>query len=393
MHTATKMWVSGENPYDAEAYLPRFRIATGDTAATAASAPVLYPPSAYLLLAPWGLLDWDLARYVLVLVNVGALFVLIRTLPFLDPRGPPLSAVIVALLVLGWSPAHTSVAMGQVSLLIAALLAAATLAMTRKRFGWAALMIAVAACLKPQLGILFLVPLLAYGGWRPFLGCCAVGLVLLAVSGLRLTLLGIDWPTEWADAIAGFRREGEGDVGLGSPHRSLLIGLELVFAVLVSSKGWAALGSWVATLAALVWASVRDREARRRGTADPVWLVAVVCVATMLPGYHRFYDAVFVVIPAYWVVLHWPDLRSPGRWLALVGCALFFVLPNSQAVLRLVEAASPALLASGAWAVSLQIHQTWAFVGVLAGLLMLGPRGPAGRGREVAVEVPRRPET
>ncbi|NNF27819.1 MAG: DUF2029 domain-containing protein, partial [Gemmatimonadetes bacterium] len=123
MHTATRMWVAGEDPYDVNAYLSRFRVATGDTAATAASAPVLYPPSAYLLLAPWGFLEWDLARYVLVLINLGALIVLIRTLPYLDSRGPPLSPVLVALLVLGWSPAHTSVAMGQVSLLIGAILA------------------------------------------------------------------------------------------------------------------------------------------------------------------------------------------------------------------------------------------------------------------------------
>ncbi|NNF28896.1 MAG: hypothetical protein HKN73_16850, partial [Gemmatimonadetes bacterium] len=139
---------------------------------------------------------------------------------------------------------------------------------------------------------------------------------------------------------------------------------------------------------ALAMAWVRERAARRRGTADPVWLVALVCVATMLPGYHRFYDAVLVVIPAYWVLLHWRDLKGPGRWLALTGCGLFFVFPNSQAVLRLMEGASPGLLGTGAWAVSLQIHQTWALVVVMAGLLMLGPRDRPGEepGR-VPVEV------
>ncbi|MDH3223391.1 MAG: DUF2029 domain-containing protein [Gemmatimonadota bacterium] len=374
VHTATRMWVAGEDPYDPDAYLPRFRAASGDTAATAGSAPVLYPPSAFLLMAPWGAMTWNVAKYVLFLTNLVAVAALILLLPRLDPRGPPLSAGLVALLVLGWSPLHTSLAMGQVSLLIGALVTAAALALARRRFGWAALGIAVAAAIKPQLGVLFLIPLLAHGGIRPFLACCGLGLALLGAGGLRLTLLGIDWPLEWTEAIGAFRVSGEGNTALGSPHRSLLVGLELVVMAVASSKAVAGLAGWAVTLAVLGGAWVRGRVAGRSGIVDPVWLTAVVCAATLLPGYHRFYDAVLLLIPAYWIALHWRDFGGPGRWLAAGGCAVFFVLPNSQAVLRALEGVLPGLLQSTVWAASLQIHQTWALAAVLVGLLILGPR-------------------
>ena len=383
LHTATSMWVDGEDPYDPGLYMPRFREASGDTAATAESAPALYPPSAYLILAPWGVLPWNLAKYVLLLANLAGLLVLMRTLPWMDGRGPPLSAAVVGLLVLGWSPVHTSLAMGQVTILIGALVAAAAAAMARGRVGLAAIAIALAACLKPQLGVLFLLPLLVYGGFRAFLLCCLVGLALLGTGGLRFTLLGIDWPLEWVEAVGEFRLSGEGDTALGSQHRILLLGLELVVAAVVPSKSLAALASWGVALGAMVWAWVRVRA----GTTDRVWLTVIVCVATLLPGYHRFYDAVLLLIPAYWLVHHWGGLRGGARWVAAGGCAVFFVLPNSQAMLRRFEEATPGLLHSELWAFTVQIHHTWALVALLAGLLLLGPREgpPQARGDDRGV--------
>lgn len=142
----------------------------------------LYPPAWHLALAPLGLLSFSAAYLAFSAVSLGAFAAAVRPLAAPLPGGAALVLAAPAVLI--------ALMLGNNSLLWSAGLAAALGALASGRAAPAGLIIALLT-VKPQLGLLVPVALVAAGHWRAFLWATAGTLALLVVSTL---VMG---PTYW----------------------------------------------------------------------------------------------------------------------------------------------------------------------------------------------------
>ena len=165
--------------------------------------PFAYPPSALLLLHPLTLLDYDTAKLVWHVLSFAALAIA------LDGWKHPLRV-----LALAAAPAFLiNVAFGQNGFWTAAFLAGALLR-CRTAPLTAGILLALAT-VKPQLGLLVPVLLVALGAWRAIaFGVAATGLLV----GVSLALHGLAPWIAWLDGLQAFALETVRQIDHLIPH-------------------------------------------------------------------------------------------------------------------------------------------------------------------------------
>ena len=150
---------------------------------TTAWMPWLYPPGYLVLVAPFGALPYALAFLAMTLLSVAAMA--LATRPF---AGGAVPVWLAASLAPAYLPA---LIIGQNSLIWLAVLLAALAALRNGRAVLAGVLIGCLT-LKPQLGVMIPIALLAAGQWRAILSATGTTLLLAAVPTL---ITGLDyWP-------------------------------------------------------------------------------------------------------------------------------------------------------------------------------------------------------
>jgi hypothetical protein len=244
----------------------------------AGALPFAYPPCFLLPLAPFGLLAYPAAAACWVLLTFAAYGAAMRRWA---PDG--------IWLALSFPPLLVNAITGQAGLLTAALFVAGMALLPKRPFA-AGLLLGLLV-VKPQLGLILPLALLAGREWRAFAGAAAgsLGLVLLSIA-----LFGWGPWQAWlgnAGLIASIASEGlAGWHRMASVYGALrLAGLGAGPALLV--HGLVALAA--AAAACLIWH--REREIGRRAAA--------LAAATALASPYLFvYDMLILVVPFVWLV-------------------------------------------------------------------------------------------
>jgi hypothetical protein len=142
---------------------------------TEAWMPWLYPPGYLFVVAPLGALPYAVAFLAMTLLSIGA--IALATRPFTGGVAPVWAAMSLA-------PAYMpSLVIGQNSLIWLALLLAALLALRSERAVLAGVIIGCLT-LKPQLGLMIPVALLAAGQWRTIATAAVTAVILAALPTL-----------------------------------------------------------------------------------------------------------------------------------------------------------------------------------------------------------------
>jgi hypothetical protein len=270
------------------------------------------------------------------------------------------NACLFAALTLALSPLQTGIALGNLSILVVSLCVLAVWAAGRKRAYLAGILLAIACCLKPQLGMWFI---LYYGlrkQWRILWVWAAIGTAIASVGILRLEISGVQW-------LAGFLRNAREFVVVtrtvdftdADPIRFTMINLQVLFYALGGSAVIARLGALVAgvsLLAAWVWFSFKSKS------PELLTLAALVMIS-VLPSYHRNYDAVVLIFPLCWMLSESEvRSRSLSKWTSLL--LLPFLLPGPSLLQRLAaEGKIPFAITNGWWWNTVVMpHQIWALL-------------------------------
>jgi hypothetical protein len=170
--------------------------------------PWVYPPGYLVLIAPLGALPFALAFLLVTLVSIG--LIVVATRPF--AAGHPLAWLALAL-----SPAYiAALVIGQNSVIWLACLLAALAALRDGRWLAAGVLIGCLT-LKPQLGVMILVALLAAGLWRTIAAASVTAVLLAALPTL---LVG---PAYWTAFLARLAEQGE-RVLAGTEGTNLMVG-------------------------------------------------------------------------------------------------------------------------------------------------------------------------
>jgi hypothetical protein len=359
LYVAAALWLEGGNPYDGNQCVERLREA-GDHRPEKVAYGSYYPPPSIATLAPIGLMSWDLARLVWLLINLVCCFAMVwAAATWLDIGPSHVRWMLSTLLVLAWGPVATTLSLGQLSLVSGACAMAGVICLQRGITWLAGLLIGLSCLIKPQLGAGFLVLVALRRDW----GALAFGSGLVALMTLvgigRMMLIVPNWFEAMSMNYASGTASGEAiDASIDAPMRFHMIDLRPVLH-LVLPDHWVTFAalSFVAVLALFaIW------RLQRIGLRQHVLLsIAGVGLLMLMPVYHRYYDAV-LLMPLLVLVTN-SLLKNPRDRLmcviALVLLPLIAPLPSFFAVLESKGVVPESIVQLWPWKHIVVIHQPW----------------------------------
>jgi hypothetical protein len=279
------------------------------------------PPNALVVMAPFGLLAYFPALACWFAVSLLAFYFSCRP-AFTDPRALPIVAISPAALMCIMS--------GQSSFLTTAALFA-SFALLDRRPAIAGLLIGLLT-VKPQLGLLFPVMLIASGRW------CVIGYAALVASALVAASIAIGGEQSWHDYVTkALPLQGEvlrDPSGIAMPYHATIF---MNFRGLLGDR----IAEAVQALAALAAVAGVFAVFRYRRDSDPALLRAFFLACTICASpYMGTYDVLALTCAAVALIAS-GQLDAPGRRLA----QLVFWLPALQLLFGNVHVPGPGLIA------------------------------------------------
>ena len=308
VYTGARCLLHGCNPYDTTQFEQEYFQAGGSAGEMPdwdLSIPV-YPPSTFLVLSPLALLSFPVARLLWFLL-IGCLFVTSAALMlYMCPRSHRWLATILVSLILGTSRAL--LVAGQPATFAISLLVIGSYFFLRGRFlpvGSILLMLSLAV--KPQIGGLIVLYLLVWRiHWRYALVAMAGALALLLSAGLILSLhpRSAGWTSDLRANISTTVKAGAiNDPRPTSVDATADINLQAITSVFFADArefNAVAYAVFLALLAVLVTAVLRTNA----GPEMYLLSLGALSALSLIPVYHRFYDArlLLITIPAVVIV-------------------------------------------------------------------------------------------
>jgi glycosyl transferase family 87 len=359
VYVPSRAWLEGLDPYSPDNFIALYHDATNgrvDRIGFRSHSP--QPLTALVVFSPIAALPWWWAHLlwsVLTgLVIVPAIFSLASFLGV----GGIYRKLGLAALTLALAPLHSGIAAGNVSIPAIAVGGVAFWAATHQKDNLAGILIALSSCLKPQIGVLFILYYLLRRQWKIALVGIGLSTAVLIVGTGRLEFSGALW---WEDFLANARAMQHHrlmNFDDPSPIRFTMINLQVLLYAIISSSLVANAGAvLIGVVLCGKWAYYGLRSVAAR---SELLLVSTFLVIGILPIYHRNYDATILIFPLCWALSPQAELYGRGRWLAGLAMAPF-LLPGPMLLQSLADRrAMPEWIVNGWWwNTILMPHQTW----------------------------------
>jgi len=275
---------------------------------------------------------------------------------------------------LALAPLHSALGTGNLVAAAVAFTAVGAWALVTGRDQLAGVSLALAACIKPPIAAPVLGYALLRGRWRTVTASVAVAAVLIGVAAVRLA--GTPWVSGYL-ANNTLLLAGSGvDIIKWSEAQQQFINLQYlgyyVFssAATVSSVSLLVGGVLVAAWAVLLW--------RHRRSPLSLLEMSAAAVISLLPIYHRVYDAALLVLPLAWALAAGRKATRGHRALTLLLLAPFLVPGGTWLEQQVHAGAVPEwLTAQWWWSVVVLPHQAWALLAM--SLVLLRAQAVEGR--------------
>jgi hypothetical protein len=226
-------------------------------------------------------------------------------------------------------------------------------------------LLACATGLKPQIGLCFLFYFLLRRHWRSF-GIASVFLLGLSAAGLlQLGLRHTPWLANYELDNRILLETGVlGNFTAINPTRFGLVNLQVALYPLLGRIDLTNDIAWL--LGAILGLGWLFAFRKHRDDGELLDLSALV-VISLLPIYHRFYDATLLVLPVSWLFVHY---RRTGRVAVPCGLLLLPFLVPGGTLLEAMEAKQKipqTCVHSWWWESFIMAHEVWllVFLGIL----------------------------
>jgi Glycosyltransferase family 87 len=314
--------LSGLDPYNPENVMRAVQEAGQDGVITSAvdrdiQARYIYPPTAFLVTAPFAIMPWRAASVLWMLCGAsGLILAAYLSWTLSEEFAPILSAILIAYLL---ANSEIIVVLGNPSGMAISLAVIGSWCLLKERYVWLGIvLLALSLALKPQDAGLIWCCFLLIGRAQRRNSLRVVTLLLVFAIPVLLWVWHVSphWAGELHSNIKFLSaRGGPADPG-PSDKEFEFVNLQVVFSRIKDDSNFYDLFTWlVCGPLLLAWAliSVRTRPSMRKCLLG----LAAVVPLSLLPVYHRFYDArlLLLVIPA--CALLWASQR-PIRWWALI---------------------------------------------------------------------------
>jgi len=337
----SRLWRHGNNPYDSA-------LATSTSkqlAGSELSIVPIYPPSAYLLATPLTLLPWkedNLCWAVLGLVGVGTIAWSLARMGRFALKDD--KAWLIVAVVFTFRPFHTALQVGNAAVITIALCLLAVYLAERDQDLLSGIILALATCVKPQLGIWIFVYYLVRRRWKV---AAAVGVVGVLVAGMAVARI----PLTLSAMVANYRHNlqywfgpgGENDFTTANRFRFPLIDLQVaLYPFLHSAMAANVLAYAIFISGAALWVYAMFRGHLRSAPLAISSLLALSFLCT----YHRINDAGILTLPLCWAFEEGAQQLRRTRLLVVV---LVLALAAGQSVLARLGPHLPLWVTSTSW--------------------------------------------
>jgi hypothetical protein len=334
VYAATRCWMAGTNPYDHTQVMKEFIAAGGPKELIPHSdfRPSVYFVTAMPSVAPVAWLPWRPANIVWAVLSVTSfsfLFVLIYSATQLSRK----EKVLLASGMLAFQPTSTGVAMGNPSVIATNLIALAIYCAVRRQHVLAGLCAGLSLCIKPQLGMSAICVFVVWKHLLPIVVSMIMFTSFAAVGSLRAGSwdeLMIWWRAFQHNIERSVAAGGINDPGLLNPFSFHLLNTQTLVGVFVRDAHWN--NFVVYAIAAGLLAIYLWRRRQHAGSAVKWNDIAFFSVWTLIPSYHRYYDAQLLLLGVPVLLVWWKIER---RVLApAIGCACLalLMLPLQSAI-------------------------------------------------------------
>jgi len=363
-------WRHGRDPYSSRELIrawpieiprPAFvdRDAAEGTLQKKRGIPTPYPLTALVVLSPFTTLRWKAAELLwstLSIVLVSATFFALLALynhGRLDVRGQLFLAAGLLL-----APIHTGLATANPAMLAIGLSALALWA-TQSGKPWAAgVLLGLAVCIKPPIGACLLLYTCLRRDWKLVATAVALvsGAMLLGVW--RMYVAGVPWLSSYLDCSRHiFERGSLADFTSGDPVRFNMVDLRiLVYALFGNAPLAQALPLLCGAVLLAAWYYGITIDGKASGLD-----LSTLFSLSLLPIYHRFYDAALLVWPVCWTIL--AASQKTIRTIAIILIMPFFV-PGGVLLQGLAERGYiPVSIADRWWWQAIVLpHENWSLL-------------------------------
>ena len=307
---------------------------------------VVYPPTCLLIVAPFAMLSWPLARMLWVGL-IACLMALAGYLAWdLSSDAPVMSGCFTAFILINCPvPLATGNPMG---ISVPLCIIAVWCFLKDRAVLVGILALAVSLVIKPHdAGFVWLYFLLCVGAYRKqALKTLAVVTALGICSAIWIAPASPHWMTELHGDLAKASMPGgssdPGPTGMDERSASPVISMQNALSVFKNDPSFYNPVSYtIAGSLILVWIVAILRKRRtREGT---LLAMAAISVLTMLPVYHRAEDAKLMLLAIPACAMLWSG-KGPMRWPALIltGLAIFITSDRPVAVLSAITRGMPA---------------------------------------------------
>jgi hypothetical protein len=336
-----RLWRHGKNPYDSALASSTSKQLVGSQL----SIVPIYPPSAYLLATPLTLLPWkedNLCWAVLGLVGVGTIAWSLAHMGRFAAKDD--KAWLIAAVVFTFRPFHTALQVGNAAVITIAFCLLAVYLAERDQDLFSGVILALATCLKPQLGLWIFVYYLVRRRWKV---AAAGGLVAILVAGLAVARI----PLTLSAILANYRQNlqywfgpgGENDFTTANRFRFPLIDLQVAFYPFLHSAAAAnALAYAIFISGAALWGYAMFRGRLRSAPLAISSLLALSFLCT----YHRINDAGILTLPLCWGFEEGVQQLRRTRLLVVI---LVLALAAGQSVVARLGPYLPLWVTSTSW--------------------------------------------
>jgi hypothetical protein len=340
IYTASRAWLEGKDPYD-QPYLNQWWLEHGGSSGMSRDVswlPQVVPPTTQVVMAPLAMVPAGSVRYAWLLMVVVLVGLQVAALASLSGATGSRRRLFCAY-ALAMGTLQLGMISGQPAVPAVAIIVMAVWAASRGHDLAAAILFGVAAALKVQLGLPLIALYLYMRRWRVAGGALGVWLGIIAVAVAQLMAHVPGWWQHWQLNLESLTAGGANDFSHANPSRYHLVNLQLLVNVFVANRALTFAISWLLlAIAGVMFLRFTWREtveARGRDPQRELHFIAFFAPLTLLPVYHRYYDATLMSLTMAWAISEWdtpdPRLRRVARSIAVVLLALLMPLVAAPA--------------------------------------------------------------
>jgi hypothetical protein len=384
-------WLHGADPYSSESLL-RFWPRGAEQAQPSPGQmrdgsvlirhgiPTAYPLNCFTLLAPFTLIPWPIFKIMWVAMSVGLFFASIRSLVSLANLNTP-QRVMFSLASLLLAPFHSGIATCNIAIVAAEVGVIAVWFAHERRQVASGILIAICIGLKPQIGLCFLAYYVIRRCWTASAIAFAAVAATTIVAIFRLSLAHVRWLTSYELDNRALLSSGVlGDFTERNHTRFGLVNLQVAIYPWLRDRVITNICVLIFCVALFACALILMRRLQAK---DDLLSLSAITTLSLLPVYHRFYDAALLIVPLCWLVANlksncalqarfFPSMVYPrgSSAMGLLMISVFFIPGGSLLEVLRDKRAIPMALSGYAWWNSLVMaHAVWCLVGLVFVLL------------------------